>query len=324
MASATSRSELARRVIGRPRPACGACLCRRRCAPAGPLRRPRPGTGARALTTAPSVVVAVGLHRAPVAQRARLADAPAVQDQRVGGARSSPGAARRAHSCCSTTSGSSRRGEPDAVRHAQHVAVDGQAGHAERVAEDDVRGLAADARQRHERLHARRHLAPVLRDEALRHAEERPGLLAEEAGRCTSLLELVLRRPRRGRARRDSARTAPASPGSRRASVDCAERIVATSSSKGVRVVQLGVGAGVLRTQRAEDRAAPRVAVFMRRTLSAPGPCPGLQVLLAEQRSVLLQRGDQVRHELHRHDDAGANRRVDRCARSRPPAGPSR
>ena len=39
-------------------------------------------------------------------------------------------------------------GDADPVRHAQHVPIDRQPGHAERVAEHDVRRLAADAGQR--------------------------------------------------------------------------------------------------------------------------------------------------------------------------------
>jgi hypothetical protein len=38
-----------------------------------------------------------------------------------------------------------RLGDADPVGHAKHVPIDGQARHAQRVAEDDVRRLAADA-----------------------------------------------------------------------------------------------------------------------------------------------------------------------------------
>ena len=38
------------------------------------------------------------------------------------------------------------RRDADAVRHAQHMPIDREAGHAERMAEYDVGGLAADAR----------------------------------------------------------------------------------------------------------------------------------------------------------------------------------
>ena len=67
-----------------------------------------------------------------------------------------------AQSCCSTTTGSSPLRDADPVRDAQHVAIDRQPGHAERVAEDDVGGLAADAGQLRELLHRRRDLAAVL------------------------------------------------------------------------------------------------------------------------------------------------------------------
>jgi len=39
-------------------------------------------------------------------------------------------------------------GDPDAIGNAQHVPIDRQPGHAECVAEHDVGGLAADARER--------------------------------------------------------------------------------------------------------------------------------------------------------------------------------
>ena len=96
-------------------------------------------------------------------------------------------------------------GDADAVRHAQHVPVDRQARDAERVAEHDVRRLAADARQLDERVHVGRHLAAVVLDERLRHADERLRLGAEEAGRMDLRLELRRPSPSRARARPDSA-----------------------------------------------------------------------------------------------------------------------
>ena len=96
-----------------------------------------------------------------------------------------------AHSCCSTTSGIVAFGDADAVRHPQHVPIDREPGHAERVTEHDVRGLAADAGQLGERVHVGRHLAAVLFDERLRHAEQRLRLRAEEAGRMNLRLELA-------------------------------------------------------------------------------------------------------------------------------------
>ena len=61
-----------------------------------------------------------------------------------------------------------RSRNPDAIRDAQHVPVDRQPGHAERVPEDDVRGLAPDARQLDELLHRLRHLAAVPLDDLRR------------------------------------------------------------------------------------------------------------------------------------------------------------
>ena len=62
--------------------------------------------------------------------------------------------------------------DADAVGHAEYVAIDRKPGHAERVAEDDVRGLAADAGKRGEGLHRRRNLAAVLLVHGGRHSEE--------------------------------------------------------------------------------------------------------------------------------------------------------
>ena len=137
------------------------------------------------------------------------------------------------HSCCSTTTGSSPSAMPMRLDDAQHVAVDRQAGNAERVAEDDVRRLAPDAGQLDERLHRVRHLAAVLVDERLRHAEQRLRFGAEETGGMNLRLELGgrgLRQRARVGYRLNSAGVTMLT----RASVDCAERIVATSSSNGV------------------------------------------------------------------------------------------
>ena len=53
------------------------------------------------------------------------------------------------------------------------MAIDRQAGHAKRMAEHDVGGLASDAGELDERLHVGRHLAAVVLDERLRHADDR-------------------------------------------------------------------------------------------------------------------------------------------------------
>ena len=93
-------------------------------------------------------------HGAAIAERPRLADAAAVQDERVGGARPVRRRQRRAQLLLDDLR-IVRPGDADAVGDAQHVTIDRQARHAERVAEDDVRGLAADAGQLDERLHRR-------------------------------------------------------------------------------------------------------------------------------------------------------------------------
>ena len=49
--------------------------------------------------------------------------------------------------------------QADAIGDAEHVAVDGQSRNAERVTQDDVRGLASDARQFHEGVHVGGHVA---------------------------------------------------------------------------------------------------------------------------------------------------------------------
>ena len=81
-----------------------------------------------------------------LAQRTRLADAAAVKDQRVGGDGPFRGRHRRAQLLLDDLRIVPRR-DPDPVRHAEHVAIDGQSWHAEGMAEHDVRGLAADAGQ---------------------------------------------------------------------------------------------------------------------------------------------------------------------------------
>ena len=59
-------------------------------------------------------------------------------------------------------------GQIEPVRHAEHVRVDGQGRLAEGDVEHDVGGLAADARQRLQRLALARHLAAVLGRSAAR------------------------------------------------------------------------------------------------------------------------------------------------------------
>src|SRR5262245_47787276 len=85
-------------------------------------------------------VVAVVAHHALVAERRRTADAPTVQDERVGRAR--PSCLRqRATKLLFDDDRVVAFGDPDPVRDAEDVAVDGESRYAERVAEDDVGGL---------------------------------------------------------------------------------------------------------------------------------------------------------------------------------------
>src|ERR1051325_8123780 len=109
------------------------------------------------------VVVAVVADDALVAERRRRTDAPSMQDERV--RRAGPALLRqRATQLLLDSHGVVAFGDADPVRDAEDVTVDGQARHAERMAEDDVRGLAADARQLDERVHAGRHRAAMLLD----------------------------------------------------------------------------------------------------------------------------------------------------------------
>ncbi|HEX2444322.1 MAG TPA: hypothetical protein VHJ77_10295 [Vicinamibacterales bacterium] len=80
--------------------------------------------------------------------------------------------------------------DADAVGDAQDMTIDGEPRHAQRVTQDDVGGLAADAGEFDELLHARRNLAPMLLDERDRHAGERLRFHPEEAGGLNLGLEL--------------------------------------------------------------------------------------------------------------------------------------
>ena len=95
-----------------------------------------------------------------------------MQDERVRRAGPSFGG-QRAAQLLLDDHGVVRFGDADAVGDAQHVSIDRQSGHAQRMPQDDVRRLAADARQLDERVHVGRHLAVMALDERLRHADER-------------------------------------------------------------------------------------------------------------------------------------------------------
>ena len=91
----------------------------------------------------------------------------------------------------------------------QHVAIDGQPGHAERMAQHDVGGLAADARQLERALHVGRHLAAVRATSACAMPMSAFDLARKKPVEwiCGSS-SAVVASP--ARARRDSGRTAPA------------------------------------------------------------------------------------------------------------------
>ena len=80
-------------------------------------------------------------------------------------------------------------GETGTVAHAEHVGVDGEGFLAERAIEHDVRGLAADSRQRDERVPVARHLAAVLGDQFLGQGNHVLGLGVEQPDRLDVLLE---------------------------------------------------------------------------------------------------------------------------------------
>jgi hypothetical protein len=82
-------------------------------------------------------------------------------------------------------------GQPEAVRHARHVGVDGQPREAEHHAADHVARLAADTRQRDEVVEVGGHLTVEPLDQLARHPDQVAGLRLVEAGRADDLLELV-------------------------------------------------------------------------------------------------------------------------------------
>ena len=76
------------------------------------------------------VIQAVLPNRTPIAERLGLADAPAVQDERVGGPRPSFGRHYRAKLLLDGF-WIIRLGDADPIRHAQHVPIDRKPGDAE-------------------------------------------------------------------------------------------------------------------------------------------------------------------------------------------------
>ena len=104
------------------------------------------------------VIVALVADRTLLAQRAWFADPAAVQDQRVGGDGPFGRRHRRAQLLFDDFRIVAAR-DPDAVGDPEHVAIHRQAGHAERVAEHDVGGLAADAGKLDQGVHRGGNLA---------------------------------------------------------------------------------------------------------------------------------------------------------------------
>ena len=179
--------------------------------------------------------VAIRTDVASRAERLRPADAAAMQDQRVRRARPSLGRQQFAELPPRPSPDRPCFTRPMRLATRKHVAIDRQARDAQRVAEHDVRGLAADAGQL-------RRVRPCRRAPG-RHARRPAGspcrsATSTSAGRSRSSESASRVRPSRpspAPARRDTARTAPASTRLTRASVDCADRMVATSSSKALR-----------------------------------------------------------------------------------------
>ena len=126
-------------------------------------RRPRRPAAARRGPGLPALPRAHGEQRADAAGRpARVADLAAVEDEEVGRPRPALAGDER-HELRLDLQRVVALGEAEAVRHAEDVGVHGDAlVDAEGVAEDHVRGLAADAGQGDERVHAS--AAPRRRD----------------------------------------------------------------------------------------------------------------------------------------------------------------
>jgi len=144
--------------------------------------------------------------------------------------------------------------DPDAVRHAQHVAVDRQPWNAERVPQDHVGGLASDARQLDERVHRRGHVAAVLLHERLRHADQGLCLGAVEAGGVNQRLEVG------GRRLRERARVAVFPEQRRRHHVHAHVGRLRRQDRRREQLerrpeVQLGISVRVLRLELVDNRA---------------------------------------------------------------------
>ena len=148
-------------------------------------------------------------------------------------------------------------------------------GHAERVAEHDVGGLAADAGQRARGPRAGRHLPAVPLDERGAEADEAASPCCGRTRSAGSAPRARPGRPRRTRRRSGSGANSAGVTSLTRRSVHCADSTVATASSSGVREVQLAVRVGV---QHGRARgpsggpAAPAPAASRRRRRRPPSP----------------------------------------------------
>src|SRR5581483_3762574 len=200
-----------------------------------------------------AIVVAAVANGALVAQRFRTADTAPVQDQRVGRARP-PLFRQRLAQLLLDEDRIVALGDADPVRDAEDVPIHRQPGDAERVAEHDVRRLAAHARQLDELVHVGRHLAAMLGDESLRHAEQRLRLRAKKPGGVDQRFELRRRRLR------ERLRVRIFLEQHRRDQVDARVGRLRRQDRRDeqlerVPVMQLGVGVGMLRLERIEDLA---------------------------------------------------------------------
>jgi hypothetical protein len=198
-------------------------------------------------------VLAILGDGAALAERAWLADAPAVQDQGVGRAGPVGWRQRRAQLLLDFLGVVGFR-DAYPVRHTEDVPIDGKAGHAERVPKDDVRRLAADAWQRDEGVHRAGDLAAVTLHERRGHARQGSRFRAEEPRRLDLRLELRRRRPG------ERPRVGVAAEERRRDLVDPFVRALRGENRRDeqlvrVREVQFGVGTGVLRRELLQDPA---------------------------------------------------------------------
>ena len=143
---------------------------------------------------------------------ARLADVAPVQDQPVVRVACGIPAARPSSILSSTGAHRLARRKAGAVGDAEDVRIDRDRLRAERRVQDDIRGLAADAGQRLERLARSRHLAAVLLDQRAARRDDVFRLRVVEADRRDVALESFLAEIERSPAACARPETASASP----------------------------------------------------------------------------------------------------------------